>query len=84
MARRRVTRTGKDYAGDITKLCGAWGSALKSTAISHIESGLHSYYVEDSWGRTADVQVYQTWSGKHLRTDPDSSCSNNLDNLPNC
>ena len=30
------------------------------------------------------VQVYAIPPNEHLRTDPDSSSSNNLDNLPNC
>ena len=84
MADRRVTRTGKDYYGNITSLCGLWGSVSKEGAISDIEYGWHTYYVQDVLGRRADVHVVNTAYGKYLRTDPNSSCSDNLDNLPNC
>lgn len=85
MASRRVTRTGKDRDGDIVRLCGsAWGSVSKDQAIADIEYRTHSYYVEDARGRRADVQVVKGPTGKYLRTDPNSTCSDNLDNLPNC
>ena len=81
----RVLRTGKDSDGDITKLCGAWGSTSKALAIKEIEEGKYSYYVQDAQGRTADVHVVNdTTKGKYLRTDPNSACSDNLDNLPDC
>ena len=82
MAERRVTRTGKDDDGDITSLAGAWGSRSKSDAISDIESKSHHYYVQDGQGEQADVYVYSTSTGKHLRTDPNSSCADNLESLP--
>lgn len=84
MADLRVTRTGKDRYGDITALCGGWGRADKAEAIRHIESGLHKYYVEDVHYRRANVHVVNGPTGKYLRTDPNSSCSDNLDNLPDC
>ena len=84
MADRRVTRTGKDSDGDITALCGAWGRTGKALAIHEIEFRLHSYYVQDTYGRRADVHVVNGLRGKYLRTDPNSSCSDNLDNLPDC
>lgn len=84
MSDRRVTSTGKDADGDITKLCGYWGSASKHQAIIDIENGSHTYYVQDQYGRRADVQVVNGQTGKYLRTDPNSTCSDNLDNLPDC
>lgn len=84
MASRRVTRTGKDRDGDITSLCGAWGSTPKLTAIREIESLTHAYYVQDAYARQAIVRVYVLSGHKHLRTDPNATCSDNLDNLPNC
>ena len=84
MAHRRVTKSGKDSDGDITALCNGFGRVSKAAAISHIEHATHSYYVQDSLGRTAEVEVYTRLGVKHLRTDPDSSCSNNLDNIPDC
>lgn len=88
MTDRRVIASGKDSDGDITKLCHAgeiWSPRSKADAIDDIESKRHTYYVKDSLNRRADVHVAgTTLTGKYLRTDPDSSCSNNLDNLPDC
>lgn len=84
MADRRVKRTGKDSDGDITSLCGDWGLTSKSSAIVDIELNLNTYYVQDSYSRRADVKVVNGSTGKYLRTDPDATCSDNLDNLPNC
>jgi len=84
MADRRVTRTGKDTNGNITSLCGSWGSVTTATAIREIESGTNTYYVQDGYGRRADVHVVNGASGKYLRTDPNAICSDNLDNLPDC
>src|SRR3990172_1036889 len=85
MADRRVRQTGKDSKGDITSLCNAgepWSPRLKAGAISDIETGAHTYYVQESGSRT-DVKVVQGPTGKYLRTDADPTSANNLDNLPN-
>ena len=81
---RRVTSTGKDSDGDITALCGSWGRTNKALAIFEIESRVHTYYVQDRLGLRANVLVVEGQRGKYLRTDPNSLCSDNLDNLPNC
>ena len=84
MSDRRVTETGKDSESDITKLCGPWGSRSKALAISDIESGSHTYYVNEA-GYRSDVHVYTGTGGKkHLRTYADDTSKNNLDNLPDC
>jgi hypothetical protein len=86
MADRRVTQTGKDEDGDITKLCNSnadWSPRSKRHAISDIENGTHTYYVRDSKGRS-DIQVVKGKTGKYLRTDPDGRAGNNLDSLPAC
>jgi hypothetical protein len=56
----------------------------KSSAITDIELKINSYFVQDSQARRADVKVVNGPTGKYLRTDPDSSCSDNLDSLPDC
>lgn len=86
MADRRVTATGKDGDGDITSVCNpgeSWSPRMKANAIADIEGGLHTYYVEDRSGRS-DVHVVDDPDGPYLRTDPDGSASNNLDELPDC
>ena len=84
MADLHVTRTGKDYYGDIMSLCGWWGSTSKPVAIREIESRLHSYFVQDIYGRRANVHVVNGPTGKYLRTDSNSNCSDNLSSLPSC
>lgn len=84
MADRRVTKTGKAADGDITSLCGAWGSATKATAIADITNATHTYFVQDAFARRADVHVVNGSTGKYLRTDPNAACSDNLDSLPDC
>lgn len=80
---KRVKRTGKDDDGDITKLCGDWGSRSKKDAIDDIESGSQDYYVDEA-GYRSDVYVKGSGSNKYLTTTADESSKNNLDNLPDC
>ena len=86
MADRRVTRTGKDADGDITALCSDewWSPRPKAAAIQDIKSGTHSYYVQGPGSKRVDVHVVQGPSGPYLRTDPDKTEHNNLDDLPDC
>lgn len=86
MADRRVTRSRKDGDGDITALCNSgehWSPRLKAGAITDIETGTHSYHVL-AGGRRVGIHVVNGPSGKYLRTDPDATSSNNLDDLPDC
>ena len=86
MADRRVTRSGKDSGGDITALCNPgepWSPRTKTGAISDIESGARTYYVL-SGGNRVNVHVVRGSTGKHLRTSPDRTAHNNLDDLPDC
>lgn len=84
MADRKVTGTGKDGDGDITSMCGAWGEISRATAINEIDRGLHRYYVAGKGGTQVDVNVVNGPTGKYLRTDPDGSVVDNLDELPDC
>lgn len=80
---RRVTGSGKNWQGDITSLCGTWGTVDKDTAIGHIENRTHRYYVYEQ-APAVDVIVVREGFSKYLRTTPDRSNNNNLDNLPGC
>lgn len=87
MADRQVTRSGKDKDGDITKLCNSnewWSPRMKNDAISDIENRTHSYYTTTPGGKRANIIVVKAGSGKYLRTDQDTTTTNNLDNLPDC
>ena len=87
MARREVLASRKDREGDITALCnlyGSWSPRSKLDVIQDIESRTHQYYVKIR-GAQVDIQVINdSRRGKYLRTDPDKTTSNNLDNLPDC
>jgi hypothetical protein len=84
MINRVVTKSGKDSDGDITSLCGAWGSTAKSLAITEIELGTHRYFTRGSDNSEADVEVVKGANGKYLRTVPDDSLADNLADLPDC
>ena len=89
MAEREVLRTGKEK-GDITKLCGKWGrdpsgwvSVSKSRAIQHIDDKVHRYFVQGRYSKVY-VLVVNYKDGPRLRTSPDKTKANNLDNLLGC
>ena len=87
MADREVTRTGKDRDGDITGLCrpgASWSPRPKSLAIVDIEADLHRYFVPWSDGKRTPIRVVNGPHGKYLRTDRDTTTSNNLDELLDC
>lgn len=86
MSRRKVTCVNKNKDGDITAIGNQykyWSPVPKDQAIRHIESDIHSYYVNYN-GNIVDIEVVEEVSGKYLRTDPDHTHKNNLDSLPNC
>jgi hypothetical protein len=86
MADREVTQSVKNFEGDITALCkpGEWWSPRqKQDAVKDIESGLYRYFVRVG-GRQVDIHVVSGSRGKYLRTDPDATTRNNLDDLPDC
>lgn len=83
---RRVTHSRKDGYGDITALGNpqaSWSPRAKGYAISDIENGTHTYYTLVG-GHRADIIVVHGQGGKYLRTDPDMTKKNNLDDLPDC
>lgn len=87
MARREVTRSRKDSDGDITALCKtgeAWSPRNKRDAIDDIETERHSYFVDVTGVGEVDIHVVNGPNGKYLRTDPDRTSRNNLDDLPDC
>lgn len=87
MSDRHVTHSGKDRDGDITALCNpgaVWSPRRKHDCIQDIESGRQRYYVTDRRGARVDIHVVEGRTGKYLRTDPDRSERNNLDELPDC
>ena len=85
MADREVTQTLKSEKGDIIALCNSraiWSPKLKSMAILEIEENIHRYFVNVGDDEIEIHVIYDPYKGKYLRTDPDKSTSNNLENLP--
>lgn len=77
---KKVTRTSKDSAGNITHIHGAWGSATKKQARKAINADPDAFHIDGSrLGVVNDTTVSDSF---YLRSAPDSSSKNNLDNLP--
>lgn len=86
VADRAVRKTRKDRQGDIVAICNdgdGWSPRASADAIRDIESGIHTYYVPWTSGRT-EIRVVVGPRGKYLRTDRDNTTRNNLDDLPPC
>lgn len=82
---RIVTKSGKNQDGDITSLCNDgewWSPRSRSDAISDIKGGTIEYRVKKSTGPV--VIIVDGPTGEYLRSAPDSTTSDNLDDLPNC
>lgn len=83
---RQVTRTRKER-GTITHLCGGpdvfWGPVPVGDAINQIRSHTMIYFTSVG-GDDAYVIVVDDPDGPYLRTDPDATSANNLDDLPGC
>lgn len=83
---REVTQTKKDKDGDILALCNpieGWSPRNTKDAINDIENTLIGYYTIIDF-RKVDIHVAVRSGKKYLRTDPDHTLVNNLDNLPDC
>ncbi len=79
---REVTATAKDR-GRITHLCNpgaAWSPVSRRQAISEIRAGTVRYFVR---GQRGVVPIHVV-GGRYLRTAPDATSANNLDELPDC
>lgn len=83
MAERRVEGIRKDDNGNIDAICGSWGLSSVPDAVREIESGTHSYYVEEAGVRTP-VEVASGDEGERLRTIEDPASDNHLQNLAGC
>lgn len=86
MADRQLTATRKDTDGDITALCQAgvvWSPRSKRDAINDIRKGIDTYYVRVGY-RRVEIHVVDGLTGPYLRTDPDTTTHNSLDDLPDC
>ena len=86
MIKRRITNTKKDSFGNIVALCNPgewWSPRSKYELIYDIEELLYIYYVIVA-EQKVEIKVIIGPMGKYLRTDPDKTTKNNLDDLPDC
>lgn len=86
MAELQVKCVKKNVEDDITHIGGDEFLYTSEEAIGYIETGVYTFYTLIA-GRRAEVRVIhdsRVAGGKYLRTDPDITTSNNLDDLPMC
>lgn len=86
MVERKVTSTKRDRSGNIISVCnnGEWWSPRNTLdIINDLQLRLYDYYVIVD-GKQVFIKVINGSSGKYLRTDPDKTTKNNLDDLPDC
>ena len=86
MIERKVKCVKRDEDGDITHIGNRgewWSPRKKADAIRDIESENYSYYVMVNY-KKVNIHVVDGSTGKYLRTDPDATTKNNLDDLPDC
>ena len=81
---RKVTNTRKDENGRIIALCNPvewWSPRTLAEVIIDIEESFYTYYVIIG-GQRVLIKVANGSAEKYLRTDPDKTAKNNLDDLP--
>lgn len=83
MSDYEVNRAGRDRDGDITKLCGPWGSASSTDVMQLIQLG-NRFYVPLTNGSRARIEIVQGQYRPYLRTNWDGTTRNNLDDLDPC
>lgn len=66
---RQVKRTVKNSNGDITKLCGVWGSVDKDVAVRRIGADPAAYFVEEESPRVY-VRVVRSTPGNICERRP--------------
>lgn len=86
MVERQVKCVIRDDDGDIVKIGNNgewWSPRAVSDVISDIENGNYWYFVKVN-NQIVFLHVVKEAYKKYLRTDPDKTKKNNLDDLPDC
>lgn len=86
MIERQITNTKKDSSGNIVSLCNPaewWSPKSANEILYDIEEDMYLYFVRVD-GQKVEIKVITELSRKYLRTDPDKTTKNNLDDLPDC
>ena len=86
MIERQITRIKKDSSGNIVMLCNPaewWSPRSASEILYDIEEAMYLYFVRVD-GQKVEIKVITELTRKYLRTDPDKTTKNNLEDLPGC
>lgn len=86
MIERQITNTKKDSSGNIVMLCNPvewWSPRSASEILYDIEEAMYLYFVRVD-GQKVEIKVINELTRKYLRTDPDKTTKNNLEDLPGC
>lgn len=83
MGEYAVTGVRKDNHGEITTLCGPWGSSSSVSVMQAIQLG-HRYYVPMMDSSKSWIRIVNGPRHPYLRTDWDKTTKNNLEELPLC
>lgn len=81
--RRQITHVIKDEDGDVIAVCHpgeAWSPRPTRSVVRDIQTAAHVYFT-DVDGAVSNLHVVE---GRYLRSSPDGTTSNNLDELPPC
>jgi hypothetical protein len=84
MIERKVTNTRKGEKGKIIALCNPvewWSPRSAIEVINDIEESYYTYYVLVD-GQKVLIKVMNGSVEKYLRTDPNKTTKNNLEDLP--
>ena len=84
MIERKVTNTRKDEKGRVIAICNPiewWSPRSLAEVINDIEESFYRYYVAVG-GQRVIIKVANGSAEKYLRTDPDKTTKNYLDDLP--
>ena len=86
MIERQITNTKKDSSGNIVSFCNPdewWSPKSANEILYDIEEVMYLYFVRVD-GQKVEIKVINDLAKKYLRTDPDKTAKNNLDDLPDC
>lgn len=81
---RGVSRVGADFISGLCNPGEDWQYRGLEDVADDIESGTHVYLTAEGTAEPARIHVVHGQLGPYLRTDPDTSRKNNLEDLPSC
>ncbi|HCY75818.1 MAG TPA: DUF3892 domain-containing protein [Ignavibacteriales bacterium] len=86
MIERQITGIKKDSSGNIVSLCNPtewWSPKSVNEILYDIEEYMYLYFVIVD-GQKVEIKIITGLTKKYIRTDPDKTTKNNLEDLPAC